>query len=153
MLYPYLQDFGLPPTVITDEDRSVLGQTMRTFRNLTSESDIVCDLHFNSAGIETAGGVEVLVPAHPTYFEIQLGKRIALAIHRVMGIKLRGEEGIRTELESHHGRLAWMNLTGENILIETCFISNPTEMAKYESVKVEVAYAIGDVLYEFSRYK
>jgi N-acetylmuramoyl-L-alanine amidase len=59
---------------------------------------------------------------------------------------MRGDQGIKTEADSHHGRLGWMRLTGENVLMEICFITNPVDMQKYQANKLQLAKNIALIL-------
>jgi N-acetylmuramoyl-L-alanine amidase len=143
---------GVKP--IIDDNDSVLSQTVSFFKNITTDSCIVVDLHWN-AGPPTATGTEVLIPSANTKFERELASNIAYVISKRLGIKTRGNHaglaGVKTEAESHHGRLGWMRLTGENILPEICFISNKSDMESYQKNKVALAKDIAMVLLDFAR--
>jgi LysM repeat protein len=64
-----------------------------------------------------------------------------------------GNSGVKTEADSHHGRLGWMRLTGENILPEICFVSSKSDMDSYQKNKFLLAKDIADVLIEFASDK
>lgn len=134
-----LQQAGI--TVVTDENRNVLAETIRFFRNKTTSRCIVVDIHFNAAS-PTANGTEVLVPEVPTTKERGIATDICNGIVAI-GFRNRG---VKTELQSHHGRLGWMRLTGENVLIETCFISNKDDMDRYVRHFNQVCDAISSAL-------
>jgi len=134
-------------TAIVDEDRNALSATLRAFRNLTQPDSIVVDIHFNAAAPQ-ATGTEVLVPSPASAFEMTLAGEIAKQTSLILGIANRG---VKSELQSHHGRLGWMRLTGENILLEVCFITNPTDLAKYEAEKVKLATCYAAILHQFAR--
>jgi N-acetylmuramoyl-L-alanine amidase len=131
-----LKKQGVNP--IVDQNHSVLAESLNFFKNLTTNSCIVLDIHWN-AGPSTATGTETLVPVKPSEFETKLAKNLSACISKTLNIKLRGPEGVKTEADSHHGRLGWMRLTGENVLIETCFISNKSDMDKYQANKYILA--------------
>lgn len=131
-------------TPIVDGDNTILSQSINFFKNLTSSDSIVLDLHYNAATPQ-ATGVEVLIPSKNTQFEKELAKEITDKISDVLGIKNRG---VKTEAQSHHGRLGWMRLTGENILVETCFISNKNDMQRYQENKCVLAKEIALILYK-----
>lgn len=143
-----LKAFDVP--VISDSDNSVLQETLNQFRGLMSSNAIAVDLHFNSSILPRAEGTEVLIPEQPSDFELLLAQKLAGVISDTMEIKARGSyrgfAGVKTELESHHRRLAWMRLKAETVLLEICFISNPNEIVKYQALKEQLGRKIAEVL-------
>jgi N-acetylmuramoyl-L-alanine amidase len=139
---------------IVDPDDSILSQTLAFFRNLTTNRCIVVDIHFNAAG-PTATGTETLVESNPTQFELDLAFVLSKIAHNRLGIPRRGNfrqrAGVKSEAESHHGRLGWMRLTGENALIEVCFISNANDMASYQRNFEAYCSDLAFVLYKFAK--
>lgn len=152
LLVRALKQKGVTPYV--DKDDSIFSETINYFRNLTTNSCIVLDLHTNAASPQ-AQGTETLVPATPSDFELDLAEALSLVVSQELDIPLRGRtqgrSGVKTELQSHHGRLSWMRLTGENVLMELFFISNAAEVAKYQERKVRVANRVAEVLIEYAR--
>jgi N-acetylmuramoyl-L-alanine amidase len=152
LLTSALKRKGITP--ITDADDSVLSQTLNFFRNKTTRDCIVIDIHWNAAGSQ-ATGTETLIPSENTEFERLLAKAMSDDISRILGIPLRGNHrglrGVKTEAESHHGRLGWMRLTGENILLEICFISNKNDMDKYQANKEKLAEAHAETIARFAK--
>lgn len=145
-----LKSLGISP--IIDENSNILSETITKFKNITATNSIVLDIHWNAA-TPKATGTEVLIPSSFTNFEKTLGEKIATIISETLGIVKRGNNGVRTEAESHHGRLGWMRLNGENILLEVCFISNESDMIKYQKKKNILANNIADVLFEYAQEK
>lgn len=139
---------------IVDPDDSILSQTLAFFRNLTTNKCIVVDIHFNAAG-STATGTETLVDSNPTQFELDLAFILSKIAHSRLGIPRRGNFkkrlGVKSEAESHHGRLGWMRLTGKNALIEVCFISNKNDMVSYEKNFEGYCSDLAFVLYKFAK--
>jgi N-acetylmuramoyl-L-alanine amidase len=126
---------ALGVNVVTDDPSNTLKHTLTYFRNKTTPNCVVVDVHLNSSANPASTGTETLIPANPTAFEVLLAKDMSDDTSQCLNIPLRGNykghKGVKTELESHHGRLGWMTLTGENILLELCFISNPNNMKSY----------------------
>lgn len=137
---------NLGAKVIIDDNDSILSQTMAFFRNKTTKNCILVDLHWNASSPQ-ATGTEVLVPVTPTKFEMDLATDLSKAIANTLKIKNRG---VKTELQSARKSLGWMRLTGENILIETCFISNKKDMDNYQKNKEELAKQIALILFNYS---
>ena len=133
---------------IVDKDDSISSQTLNFFRNLTTNTCIVLDIHWNAANA-SATGTETLIPSQNTDFERRLAAKLSEVVANRLKIPLRGRHagfsGVKTEAESHHGRLGWMRLTGENVLMEICFISNPNDMRSYQENKVQLASDIANV--------
>lgn len=127
--------------VVTDNNRNILAETIRLFRASVTPNCIVVDIHFNAA-TPTANGTETLIPEVPNNFERRLAGEINQALVDI-GFRNRG---VKTEADSHHGRLGWMRLNGENILIETCFISNAEDMVRYSRHFNVICKSIADVL-------
>lgn len=140
LINKYLLKLGIK--AITDDNKNALAQTIRFFQNKVSKDSILIDIHWNSLN-EKSTGTEVLIPAQPTELEKSIATDLSKVIAETLKIKNRG---VKTELESARGKLGWMRLTGENILIETCFISNPNDMKSYQENKEKLAENIAMVL-------
>lgn len=134
---------------ISDGNDTVFKDSVVFFKNITSPDSIVIDIHWNAA-TPKASGVEVLIPKIHTDFERELAEKISACIGNELGISLRGKKGVKTEAESHHGRLGWMRLTGENILIEVCFITNKNDMKSYQNNKQSLAKKLAKIIHEFA---
>ena len=147
LLVKELNLLGTKP--ITDADDTIFSQTINYFRNLVDSKAIVLDIHWNSATPQ-AKGTETLIPGKPSSFETELAEELSKTVGETLDIPLRGKSGVKTELESHHKKLAWMSLTGENVLMEVCFISNKNEMQSYQNKKEELAKNIAKVLFNFA---
>jgi len=135
---------------VIDADDSILAQSMNFFKKLTNPDSVLIDIHFN-AGSPTATGVETIVPAKPTKTELDAAKKMSDKVSEVLGIPTRGNfmnyKGVRSEAESQHKTLGWMRLTGCNILLETAFISNKSDMESYVKNFDKLCETIADVLY------
>jgi len=151
LLVSELKTLGVTP--IVDVDSNILTESLTFFKSLTAKNSIVLDIHWN-AGPPSATGVEVLIPSDNTNVEKNLAKDLADEISNTLSIPLRGAHaglaGVKTEAESHHGRLGWMRLTGENVLIEMCFISSKSDMESYQKNKSTIAKKIAKILYDYA---
>ena len=133
--------------VITDDNKNALAQTMRFIQNLSTEDWIMVDLHWNAFNAKSTG-TEVFIPELPTAFENELATEIGIEIAKTLKIRNRG---VLTESKSARKRLGWMRLKGENILIETCFLSNPNDMDSYEENKELLAKNISKILFNAAK--
>lgn len=119
---------------ITDSNDSILKETINWIRNLTTNTCICVDFHWNAA-TPTARGTETFVDNKATRFELDLAFGFSDVVHRVLNIPKRGNfsgrVGVKSESESARKSLGWFRFTGQQILPEICFISNKGEMDTY----------------------
>lgn len=144
IIYTELKKLGITATI--DKEDSILADSISFFKNLMDIKAIVIDIHFN-AGSPQATGTETLIPSESTKFEKDLAKELTKVMSEILNIKSRG---VKTEASSHHGRLGWMRLTGENILLEVCFISNKKDIENYRIKRFELGKKIAEVIYKFA---
>ena len=133
-----LKDLGI--TAVTDGKTSD-NQTLRSAIKLVKQADVAIELHCNAFRDPRAGGVEAL--AQPK--DKVLCRKLCAAVSEVMGIPTRGGDGgFKSEGSGQHSRLGYVRAGG--IILELFFISNPTELATYQSKKWLVAREIADVI-------
>lgn len=137
--------------VIIDSNANALSHSITYFRDLVDKDSIVVDIHWN-ASTPRATGTETFVPSNPSQDELALANDISEQISKTLQIPKRGQfrgiHGVKSESESHHGRLGWMKIIGINVLIEVCFITNVDDMQKYEDNKVQLSKEIAQILYD-----
>lgn len=142
LIIPYLEERG--SRVVKDLDAESLGQYISRIKPGTGS--VLCDIHFN-AGQPTANGVEVLVKDGAENAEIQLGIEICKAANKTCGLKSRG---VKSEKQSHRGKLGVLHTkAGISVLVEVCFITNESDLDKYQAGKTELAKAVADLLYKY----
>lgn len=146
-----LKNLGVNPTI--DDNSHGLRKTLAKFKNLTAKDSLVVDIHFNAA-TPKAKGVETLVPNEANDLELNLAQKLSSTIANILETSLRGSfkgrKGVKSEISSHHGRLGWMRLTGNNVLLEICFITNKPELDKYLNNKHLIAKNIAAILVKAS---
>lgn len=121
----------------TDDDDLSLGETFDWIRKAAKPSDVVVDLHFNS-GPPTTSGTETIVPLKSSPVELEIGKLLAGAVSNVLGVPNRGCKDERHTPPGH----AMMSLGCESVLLEICYMTNPSEMQTYQAKKQDVAKRI-----------
>lgn len=135
--------------LLVDRDDTPLADTMSFLRGRTKPTDVLIDIHYNSAATQ-ASGTEVIVPENPTPEEIEIADRISDLIGNTLGTKERGvagrADGVKDESDTARGRLGWMRLTGINILIEVEFLSNPQAMKVRDEKKYIMWGLVADYL-------
>lgn len=109
---------------------------------LAKKSDLAVEIHFNASSDPKASGVECISLADKK----PLAQRISAAIRSVTGAKLRGDNGWIDQSQSQHSRLGFV-ADGRGIIIEVCFITNPFELAKFDSSKQLLARTLAEILY------
>jgi N-acetylmuramoyl-L-alanine amidase len=120
-----------------DDDRDSLKVVIQKLKSV--DSDIICDIHFNAAAAVSATGVEVITPFRATDKELKLAKEISTKFAKIMAIKNRG---VKDETQTARKRLGIMQPKGINILIEVCFITNPKDLAAYQTNKEALALSL-----------
>ncbi len=134
--------------VQSDNDNESLVQVIARLN--PNESDTCLDLHWNASDNPAAGGVETFIPERHTVNEKSAAHELSKNIATILGIKTRGGAagaGVKTESESARKRLGILaQEKGINLLLEVCFITNPTEMKTYQIKKDAVALMIADFL-------
>lgn len=98
------------------------------------------ELHTNAFTNPRAGGVEVISLPH----QKELARTIARKIAHTLEIPVRGAGGWIDQAQSARGRLGFVRAGG--LVVETFFISNPSELARYLDRKLLVAAAIAESL-------
>ncbi len=131
-------------TVVTD-GTGASNQTLPVAISLIKGSDLAVEMHFNAA-TPTAKGVEVIALDDKK----ELCQQLSTAIANVLQTSIRGHRGgYKHPSETPHKKLGYCTAGG--LIIETCFISNPGEMAIYQAKKWLVASAIAKTLDDWSK--
>jgi N-acetylmuramoyl-L-alanine amidase len=132
--------------VYSDANTDPLAKVLNWLRSKISINDLIIDIHFN-AGVASANGTEVLIPAKSSTFEKELALKLSNTISTTLNIKNRG---VKTELDSARGKIGILNINCENILIEVCFISNINDITKYQKNKEILATNIAKIIDELA---
>lgn len=107
---------------------------------LVPGSDVAIELHMNAVESPSATGVEVVaLPAQK-----ETARTIARRIAHTLELPVRGAGGWIDQSQSARGRLGFVRVGG--LVVEVCFISNPSDLAKYQAKKWLVASAIVEAL-------
>lgn len=98
------------------------------------------ELHTNASANPSATGVEVV--AMPG--DKGRAQRLAQAIAKVLGLRVRGELGWIDQTATARGRLGFVRAGG--MVVECFFLSNPVDLAVYQERKWLVAGSIAAVM-------
>ena len=143
MVSVYLERAGIAfETDIVDG----VNQPLATAIKVAKRNDIAMEFHCNAAASSKATGVEVLAGEKHK----PLAQEVAKAIGSVLDITLRGDNGWKSEGSGQHSRLGFIS-TGGGLIVELFFISNPSDLAKWDAKKWLVAKAVAEVLIKHAR--
>lgn len=129
-----------------DNDSEDLKGTMQHVSEVLSDRDIAIDIHFN-AGDPRAFGTEVFIPDNYSTFEYVCANQLCKTICTVLQTYNRG---VKTESQSSHKRLGFMRPNCMNILIEVCFITNTSDLFKYQHNKQTLAITLAKAINDLS---
>mgnify|MGYP001614955782 CR=1 FL=1 len=134
---------GYGHTVIEDgEDGENLPLKYAT--SLIRQGALAIELHTNGVENPAARGVEAISLADKRPFAQALAQRVAQALNT----RVRGNAGWIDQAQTPRGRLGYVGAGG--VILETFFISNPEERARYLGDPQTVAEAIADVVDEWA---
>lgn len=112
------------------------------FAEKNTDARLLVDLHFNAA-TPAAHGTETYVRVNAGEFENVLAENLSRGIADVLGTHNRGK---KTENLSQHGRLGILHTGIPSVLIETCFITNSSDLDAYLAATGAVARRIADII-------
>jgi N-acetylmuramoyl-L-alanine amidase len=104
----------------------------------TGSASVVVEYHFDANEKPEPTGCTGLIEAEADRLDRAFAKELTDSTASIFGIKNRG---VKTEAESHRGRLGLMREDGIICLVELCFISNPDDLSRYNLKKKELAKA------------
>lgn len=140
----FLQQKGF--SVVRDYDTESLSQYLTRIQ--TGSGSMVCEFHFN-AGPPTATGVETLVQVDYDKADYACAKEMSAVTSNLLGLSLRGKDGVKTEADSQHKRLGLMREQGIVVLVEVCFISNARDMKLYDEKFDALCEAYADIIIKY----
>mgnify|MGYP000992531641 CR=1 FL=1 len=129
--------------IIQDANNESLKEYLN--RAKTGNGSMVCEFHFNAFNFKTSG-TEVLVADNPSINSSNCAKEMADVTASILGIPNRG---VKTEAESHRGKLGLMREMGIVVLVEVCFIDSATDMAAYDTHFEALCQAYADILIKY----
>ena len=132
---------------INDNDNASLNNVVAKVNKMCTDRDICVDIHFNSFSNPSAQGTEVLIPTSYSNLELELAEDTLNVICKTLGTKNRG---VKREGSSQYKRLAMLSgIKCNSILIEICFLSNISDMFKYEKNLEEMIKGLVDLFYKY----
>lgn len=129
--------------VIKDADGESLSQYLKRIK--PGSGSVVVEFHFN-AGTPAATGTETLIEIDGDKMDKACAKELTDATAKILGIKNRG---VKTEADTRHKRLALMKEDGIICLVEICFISNATDMTRFDLHFEELCQAYAAIINKY----
>ena len=101
---------------------------------------LAVEIHFNASANPAATGVECIsLPVHRA-----ASQRLAAVTAGVLGLKVRGVAGWIDQSQSARGKLGFVSAGG--LILEVCFISNPSDLAAYQKRKHKLAATLAETI-------
>jgi N-acetylmuramoyl-L-alanine amidase len=133
----------IPKKIIMDQDDERLGDYLRRIK--TGDGSVVIEFHFDAFnGI--ASGCTVLIGNDADRLDKAFAKEIVNKTSHILKIPNRG---VKTETDSHRGKLGLMREQGTVCLLELGFIDNPKDMIQYEYWKRCLASELALIINRF----
>lgn len=139
----YCQQKGLK--VITDNDDETLSQYLQRIQ--TGEGSVVIEFHFDAFN-KIASGTTALVGNDADRLDKMFAQELSLVTSEILGVK---NKGVKSESESHRGRLGLMREQGTVCLLEICFIDNAEDMSKYDQNFFSLASGIANIIEKYEK--
>lgn len=130
-----------------DDDKDTLSQVIKKVSEKATAKDIWLEIHFDSAANNSATGSTSLVANSAMEKSKLLADDLASATATILEIKNRG---VKSEKDSHRGRLAMLHTKAISVLLEVAFVSNKLDMELYESWKHWLSDEIARILIKYA---
>lgn len=128
---------------ISDKDDETLGEYLRRIQ--TGGGSVVLEYHFDAFN-GVASGTTALIGNDADRLDKAFAVELVNATSTILGIPNRG---VKTEAQSHRGRLGLMREQGIVSLIEVCFIDNKSDLDKWFAKYKDLAVAYADILIKY----
>lgn len=131
---------------VSDNDDERLGPYLERIK--TGNGSVILEFHFDASANSSATGTTALIESEADRLDKAFAKELSDITASTLGIKNRG---VKTEAESHRGRLALMREEGIICLLEVCFISNSQDIVLYNVNKEKLAIKIAQTLIKYEK--
>ncbi len=131
---------------IKDLDTETLSQYLQ--RAQTGNASVVVEFHFDAAN-GTASGATSIVEMEADRLDKAFAKELVDATSKCLSIKNRG---VKSEAETHRGRLGLMREEGIICLLEVGFIDNKQDVDAYQCSKQALAMILAPILKKYEDF-
>ncbi|OOG19122.1 hypothetical protein BWD42_04010 [Sphingobacterium sp. CZ-UAM] len=129
--------------VWTDNDSDTLSQVITKVKNQATSQDYWIEIHFDAADVLSASGTTALIANDAREKSLSLAKDLSSVCALTLDIKNRG---VKSESESHRGKLGMLHTAASSVLWEVAFVSNKSDMKRFEMEKLCLAEAAVNVI-------
>jgi N-acetylmuramoyl-L-alanine amidase len=129
---------------VSDNDDERLSQYLERIK--TGKASVVLEFHFDASDNKTATGSTSLIGVDADRLDKAFAKELVDTTAFRLGIKNRG---VKSEAESHRGKLGLMRENGIVCLLELCFISNISDLTTYHENKQQLAKDVSDLIIRY----
>jgi N-acetylmuramoyl-L-alanine amidase len=143
LVVPHAKKLGVK--VITDDDNETLSEYLKRIQS--GLGSVVVEFHFDAAN-GTASGSTAIVGVDADRLDKSFAQELVDLTAKILGIKNRG---VKSEAQSHRGRLGLMREQGIVCLLEICFIDNQNDMNAFNKNKELLALEVAKVIDKFDR--
>ncbi|KAA0992777.1 N-acetylmuramoyl-L-alanine amidase [Dyadobacter aurulentus] len=132
--------------VTNDSNHERTGNVIRWVNQDAAETDLLIEIHFNAVDNPNPSGVECFVQLYePSDFEKKVATELCEAIETTLNIPNRG---VKTPPYSQHRTIGIIDRTKvQAVLLEVCFMSNPSDVNKYRDNLGELVTGISNVIF------
>ncbi len=130
---------------IKDNDSERLGAYLRRIK--TGSGSVVLEFHFDAAS-PSATGTTALVGNDADRLDKAFATEIVNVTSKVLGIRNRG---VKSEHQAHRGRLGLMREHGTVALLEVGFITNKSDLQKYNQHKKALAKELAEIIVKYEK--
>ena len=132
---------------ITDKDDEKLAEYLKRIQ--TGTGSVVLEYHFDAAASESATGTTALIEAEADRLDKAFAKELVDSTAKCYGIKNRG---VKSESDSHRGRLGLMREEGIIALVELGFITNMNDLRAHQFYKHSLAKLHAEIAIRYDTF-
>lgn len=133
--------------ITTDKDDERLADYLKRIQ--TGSGSVVLEYHFDASENSSATGTTVLIGNDSDRLDKAFAKELVDKTAEVLKIKNRG---VKTEADSHRGKLGLMREQGIVALLEICFISNKDDIKSFQNNKKQLAKELALIIKNYENY-
>ena len=130
--------------ITTDKDDERLADYLKRIQ--TGSGSVVLEYHFDASENISATGTTVLIGNDADRLDKAFAKELVDKTAEVLKIKNRG---VKTEADSHRGKLGLMREQGIVALLEICFISNKDDVKSFQNNKKQLAKELALIIKKY----
>ncbi len=115
--------------VWNDDDNDTLSSVIKKINAFGTAKDLQLEIHFDSSVTPKPSGATALVADGASARSRAFAKDLVDITSDVLDVPNRG---VKSEKDSHRGRLGILHTKPAAVLLEVGFISNPTDVSQYK---------------------